>query len=77
MLAVERAVEVVGEAAGRIDKAERARLPDLPWRDVTGLRHVLAHGYAGVDHARLYRVVREDLPPLIASLEGLLGETSE
>ena len=72
MLALERAVEIVGEAAHRTSDPFKAVHPDLPWRKMSGMRHVLAHGYAGIDHAIVFRVVHDELPPLIAALERLL-----
>lgn len=46
--AVIRALEVLGEAAGRVSRDSCAALPELPWREMTGLRHRLIHGYAEV-----------------------------
>jgi uncharacterized protein with HEPN domain len=76
VLAVERAIEIFGEAAKNVGEAERQALPQFPWREVAGTRDVLAHGYASVDHELLFRVVRQHLPPLISALEILLAEDS-
>ena len=75
MLALERAVEIVGEAAHKTSDPFRSAHPDLPWRKMAGMRHVLAHGYAGIDHAVVFRVVRHELPLVISSLERLLEGT--
>src|SRR3981081_3573235 len=40
-----RSLEVLGEAAGRISAATRASHPEIPWREITGMRHRLIHGY--------------------------------
>jgi uncharacterized protein with HEPN domain len=71
--AVIRALEVIGEAAGRVSPALREAQPIIPWREVTGLRHRLIHGYDDVRLAIVWRVVTEHLGPLIASLEPLIG----
>lgn len=77
MLALERAIEIIGEAANKTNQSMRSAHPDLPWRSMTGMRHVLAHGYAGIDHSIVFRVVRDELPSLITGLERLLeGATS-
>lgn len=76
LLALERAVEVVGEAAARVSPAIQASHPEFAWRKMAGMRHVLAHGYAAIDHQTLHRVVRDELPPLIRSLERLLERDS-
>jgi uncharacterized protein with HEPN domain len=78
-LALERALEIVGEAAGKVPDAVRDRYPDVPWAQMSGLRNRLAHAYFGIDHVLLHRVASELLPPLlprlrdVAALEGAGG----
>ena len=50
-LAVEKLVENIGEAASRLSDEARKQLPQLPWRDIVGMRHRLVHGYMQVDLA--------------------------
>ena len=45
MSALERAIEILGEAAARVPKDLRDRHPDLPWREMIGTRNRLAHAY--------------------------------
>jgi uncharacterized protein with HEPN domain len=75
--AVIRALEVIGEAAGRVSLAFRATQPAIPWRDITGMRHRLIHGYDDVRLDLVWRVVAEDLDPLIAALEPLIAPEGE
>ena len=70
--AVIRALEVLGEAAGRVSRESCAALPQLPWREMTGLRHRLIHGYAEVRLDLVWHVATERLGPLTAMLEALL-----
>jgi uncharacterized protein with HEPN domain len=72
--AVIRALEVIGEAAGRVSPAFRAEQAAISWRDTTGLHHRLIHGYDEVRLDVVWRVVTEHLDPLIASLEPLIGQ---
>ena len=67
--AVEREIEIIGEAASRISEALRAAHPEIPWRTIVGQRNVLIHDYGDVDHERVWLVVTEHLPRLIAGLE--------
>jgi uncharacterized protein with HEPN domain len=69
-------VQIVGEAATRVSESARAMLPGTPWRQIVGIRHHLVHGYEDIDAAILVGTVRQDLPPLIASLRGLLADRS-
>jgi uncharacterized protein with HEPN domain len=51
--AVLRNLEVIGDAAKRLDNAYRAAHPEIPWRALAGLRDVLIHQYEGVDLEKL------------------------
>jgi uncharacterized protein with HEPN domain len=70
--AVERQIEIIGEAARRISPDFRAAHPEVPWQKIIGQRHVLAHDYAEIRHDRLWRVATEAIPELIVQLEGLV-----
>lgn len=70
--AVIRALEVLGEAAGKVSATFRAAHPDLPWRETTAMRHRLIHGYAEVRLDLVWTVVRDHLPPLISALAPLV-----
>lgn len=73
--AVERQVEIAGEALNqlsRIDANLAARVPELA--NIVGFRNVLVHGYAAVDDARVWDVVEDDVPTLRSVLTGLLEE---
>ena len=72
--ALERFIEVLGEAAGKVSEATRSESPAIPWRGIIGMRNRLVHGYASVDHDIVWDVVTRDLPPLLTELERLLKE---
>ncbi|MHB8799510.1 MAG: HepT-like ribonuclease domain-containing protein [Thermoanaerobaculia bacterium] len=71
-LAVERVLELVGEAARRVSIGLRDAHPELPWRSIVGLRNILVHDYGEIDAARLFAVAVRDIPVLLAVLEPLL-----
>jgi len=62
--AVIRALEIIGEAAKNIPAQLRRRYPEIPWKDVAGMRDKLVHGYFGVNMKRVWDTVLTDLPPL-------------
>ena len=70
--AIIRAIEIVGEAAGRISPETQRAHPEVPWRQVIGMRHRLVHGYFDVSLPRVWDTVRKDIPHLIAVLERML-----
>ncbi|WP_373499042.1 DUF86 domain-containing protein [Desulfococcus sp.] len=71
-LSLIRLAEVIGEAAARISPAEQAKYPEIPWREVIGMRNRLIHGYDSVDLSVLWDTIELDLPPLIVQLEKIL-----
>jgi uncharacterized protein with HEPN domain len=72
--ALERAIEILGEAAGRVSKPARQELVQIDWRRIVGQRNVLAHKYSKIDYALLYHTTRDNVPRLIGTLEKLLEE---
>lgn len=70
--AVERQVEIIGEAARRVSNEFQAAHPEILWRPIQAQRHVLAHDYGEIKHDRLWRVAVEHVPALIALLEPLV-----
>ena len=71
-LALERSLELAGEAARRVSAAFQAAHPAIDWRRIIGQRNVLAHEYGAIDQERLYRTGKENVPGLIAALEKVL-----
>ena len=69
-LALTRLVEIIGEAASRVDAEERARYTEIQWSQIVGMRNRLIHGYDSVDLDILWEVVSRDLPVLVENLEG-------
>jgi len=68
VLALERTIEIVGEAATHVSAAKKAAMLGIPWKEIHGQGNVLAHLYGKIDHFQLFRTAREDLPQLIADL---------
>jgi uncharacterized protein with HEPN domain len=70
--AIERVLEIIGEAAGRVSPQTRAGHPEIPWTGIIGIRNVLAHEYGAIDYRRLYAVIVAGVPALTAALEAIL-----
>ena len=70
--ALERMLELIGEAARRITRECQAEHPEIQWRRIIGQRNILAHEYGRVDPRLLYQTARQDMPSLIAALERIL-----
>jgi uncharacterized protein with HEPN domain len=70
--AVERHLEIIGEAANRVSPGFRASHPEIPWQRIVAQRNVLAHEYGDIDHALVWRVATLHIPELIQQLQKLL-----
>lgn len=70
--AVIRNLEIIGEAVKKISPDTRARAPEVPWKQISGLRDVLIHDYFGVDLGTVWLVVENRLPALKLQIRNLL-----
>ena len=71
-LAVERALEIIGEAARRVSKSFQEEHSDIPWQNIIAQRNVLAHEYGEIKQELIWKVATVRIPELIASLEPLV-----
>lgn len=71
--AVELVVALIGEAASKVSDAFRDAHPEIPWRQIIGQRHVVIHGYAVLDPARIWKVATADVPQLRDDLRRFLA----
>ncbi|MDA3793429.1 MAG: DUF86 domain-containing protein [Elusimicrobia bacterium] len=62
--AVIRRIEIIGEAANNIPKEIQKKYPDLPWKDIIGMRNILIHHYGGVDLIRIWKVIKSRMTEL-------------
>jgi uncharacterized protein with HEPN domain len=70
--AVERHIEIIGEAANRVSGGFQAAHPEIPWRQIIAQRNVLTHEYGEVDDGLIWRVVTARIPELISQLERIM-----
>jgi len=69
--AVIRRIEIIGEATKNLPQDFKDRHPDIPWKEMAGMRDIIVHEYFGVDLKLTWRVATEDIKGLKAQLEEL------
>ena len=72
-LALERAVEIAGEAATQVSGETKARLPGVAWKELAAVRVLLAHAYHRVDLDQLWEIAANDFPTVTQALGAPLG----
>lgn len=59
-----RNLQTLAESSQRLSEQAKATEPHVPWRELSGFRNVIVHGYLGVDLSAIWLVIEQDLPPL-------------
>jgi len=62
--AVVRSIEVIGEAAKHIPKSIKDKSPDIPWKEIIGMRNKVTHEYFGVDNKIVWNTAAKFFPVL-------------
>ena len=72
--AVVRNLEIIGEAAHRIDPDYKLQHPEIEWERMYGLRNRIVHAYFGVDINIVWNIILYYLDDLIESIQSLISE---
>ena len=73
--AVERKIEIIGEALNRIKKINPSKLEKIDnWREIIGFRNVIAHGYDVVEDSIVWESIENDIPLLLKQLQAIQNE---
>jgi len=70
--AVERKVEIIGEAARKISDAFKKSHPEIPWKSIIAQRNVMVHDYGEIKQDRVWVVATKHVPRLISQINPLL-----
>jgi len=59
-----RSLEIIGEAVRNLPQDFKEKYPNVPWKEIAGMRNKLIHEYFGVNYGIIWRTVKEDIPRL-------------
>ena len=69
--AVRYALQTVGEAANRIPREIQKMYPEIPWKEMIGMRNAMAHGYDRMIYSQIWKAIHESIPrvqPLVTQM---------
>lgn len=69
--AVIRNIEIIGEATKKISKDLKSQYPEIPWKEMSGMRDKLIHDYFGVDADVVWKTIKDDIPYLKSLIENI------
>ena len=65
-----RQLQIIGEAASRVSPQAQGANPQVPWRQIAGMRNAIVHAYFQIDWNEVWNTINRDVPvlkPLIQS----------
>jgi uncharacterized protein with HEPN domain len=62
----------IGEMALRISEETKGINGDIPWKDIVGMRNIVAHDYLGIDAEEIWQIIEDDLLPLSQNIREML-----
>jgi uncharacterized protein with HEPN domain len=71
-LALTHLLQIIGEAARRISPEFRAEYPQIPWKEIVGMRSKVVHDYLNIDEDIVWKTIKSDLILLVSQLETIL-----
>jgi len=70
-LAIERLIELIGEASSHLSEEYKTALPTVEWKDIAGMRVLLAHAYHRVDFEVVWTAATVSVPSLVIHIKSL------
>lgn len=65
-------LQIIGEAANRVEESFQNKHPEIPWRDIVSIRNIIVHDYDDVDVKTIWDTAIVDLPQFLSQINNLL-----
>lgn len=75
-IALTHFLQIIGEAARRVSPEFCQQHPEIPWREITGMRNKIVHDYLSIDEDIVWNAVTSDIPALIPMLKQVMSLSS-
>ena len=72
--AVIRKFEIIGEASKNVSLEIKDRYPEIPWKNMAGMRNTLIHAYFGIDYKLVWDSIKIQIPEVKLQLEKILDD---
>lgn len=76
-LSLVKSMEIIGEAAARTSTDLQVQHPNIPWKNIIGMRNRLIHAYFDINLDVLWNTIIQDLPPLLIELEKVIEQEAQ
>lgn len=74
MRAFVRSLEVIGEAVKNLPSRFREKYPEVPWKEIAGMRDKLIHEYFGINYRIVWKTVKDEIPKFKKQIEKIMEE---
>ena len=74
MRAFVRSLEVIGEAVKNLPSRFKERYPEVPWKEIAGMRDKLIHEYFGINYRIVWKTVKDEIPKFKKQIEKIMEE---
>lgn len=68
----------IGESLKNLDKTTDGKLlptyPSIPWKNVKGMRDIIAHHYFDVDASQILWIIKNEIVPLKTAIQFFINE---
>lgn len=71
-----RQIEIIGEAASKLSNSFKEKHPDIPWKNIIGMRNKLIHDYFGIDINAVWKTVTSDIPVLKKEIKLIIDNSN-